>query len=130
RRAFDARRHLQPLSCPLAVAELFDKNATADRLRAADIPCPPSLPPLLVSTTPAELLAELRAQRWPTAYVKLATGSSATGIAVVHALDDPAWAITSVLRLEGDFYNTRRLRRVCGDELDAVLQFLLRHGTC
>jgi hypothetical protein len=71
----------------------------------------------------------VREGRWPAAYVKLATGSSAAGIAVVHALDDPAWAITSVVRIDNDFHNTRRLRRIDGDELDAVLRFLLGEGT-
>jgi hypothetical protein len=130
RRAFDARPHLTPLACPLAVAELFDKNATSDRLRAAGIPCPPSLPPLPPDTPPDRLLTELREHRWPTAYVKLATGSSATGIAVVHALDEAAWAVTSVVRIGSEFYNSRRLRRVCGVELESVLAFLLREGTC
>jgi hypothetical protein len=127
RASLDARPHLRPLACPLAVAELFDKNATAARLAAADIPCPPSFDP---PATPAELFAELRSRRWPTAYVKLATGSSATGIAVVHALDDPPWAITSVVRLGGDFYGTRRLQRVTGADLDAVLGFILGEGAC
>src|SRR5206468_141209 len=30
----------------------------------------------------------------------------------------------------GDFYSTRRLRCYAGEELDAVLAFLLREGTC
>jgi hypothetical protein len=127
RQAFDARPHLQPLSCPLAVAELFDKNATAARLAAAGLPCPPSLE---APATPAALLDELRARRWPTAYVKLNTGSSASGIAVVHALDREPWATSSVVQLGGDFYGTRRLRRCAGAGLHELLQFLLREGVC
>jgi len=127
REAFDARPQLTPLACPRAVAELFDKNATAARLTAASIPCPPSLAP---PATPDELLAELRKRRCSTAYVKLATGSSATGTAVVHALDDPAWAITTMVRIDGDFYNTRRLRRVSGDDLTDALAFILAEGAC
>ncbi len=127
RRAFDARPHLQPLSCPLAVAELFDKNATAARLESAGLPCPPSL---VAPETPAQLLDELRARRFSTAYVKLATGSSASGIAVVHPSEQPPGAITSVVRLGDGFFNTRRLRRCSGDDLEAVLCFLLREGTC
>jgi hypothetical protein len=122
-----ARPHLRPLSCPLAVAELFDKNATAARLTAAGIPCPPSLVP---PGTPAELLAALRAHRFATAYVKLATGSSASGIAVVRAAADPPWAVSSVVRLGGDFFSTRRLRRHTGAELEAVLGFILDEGAC
>jgi glutathione synthase/RimK-type ligase-like ATP-grasp enzyme len=125
RSAFDARPHLTPLSCPLAVAELFDKRATAARLVAAGLPCPPSLPP---PASARELLDELRAHGFYTAYVKLNTGSAATGIAVVHAGDEPPWAITSLLRRAGGFYNTRRLQRVTGAELTAVLEFLIREG--
>lgn len=127
RRSFDARPHLSSLACPLAIAELFDKNATSARLTAAGIPCPPSLtaPP-----QPGELLDELRRRRWPVGYVKLATGSSATGIAVVHGLDVPPWATTTTVRIDGEFYNTRRLRQVSGSELTDVLAFILGEGSC
>lgn len=124
---FDARPHLRPLACPLAVAELFDKNATAARLTAADIPVPESL---AAPATPDELLELLRQRRFGTAYVKLNTGSSASGIAVVHALDDPPWAVSSVVRIGDGFYSTRRLRRHTEDELHAVLRFLLGEGVC
>lgn len=127
RRSFDIRPHLQPLACPLAIAELFDKNATAARLTAAGIPCPPAL---TAPASPHELLAELHRRRWPIAYVKLATGSSATGCAVVHALDESPWAITSLVRIDGDFCNTRRLQRLQGEELEAALGFILAAGSC
>jgi hypothetical protein len=125
--SLDRRPHLRPLACPLALAEMFDKNATSARLEAAGIPCPPSLP---APASPEELLARLRAERFGTAYVKLNTGSSATGIAVVHAADEPPWAVSSVVRLGGGFYSTRRLRRHEGSDLDAVLAFLLAEGAC
>src|SRR5262249_4580775 len=107
----------------LAVAELFDKRATAARLIDAGLPCPLHGPP---ADDPETLLANLRKEKWPTAYVKLNTGSSASGIAVVHALDEPPWAITSLIRIDGDYFNTRRLQHVRGPELDAALSFLLR----
>jgi hypothetical protein len=125
--SFAARPHLTPLSCPRAVAEMFDKNATAARLEAAGIPCPPSF---AAPDTPEALLDELRRRHWPTAYVKLNTGSSASGIAVVHALDDPPWAVSSVVRLDDGFYSSRRLQRYAGDDLRVVLRFLLAEGVC
>src|SRR4051812_10041780 len=64
RRSFARRPHLRPLPCPLAVAELFDKNATSERLAAHGIPCPPALPP---PATPEELLERLRQARFGTA---------------------------------------------------------------
>jgi len=77
---------------------------------------------------PQELLDRLREHRYKTAYVKLNTGSAAMGIAAVHACDEPPWAITSLLPLSDGFYNTRRLKRVTGAELEAVLEFLIREG--
>jgi hypothetical protein len=125
--SFDRRPHLRPLARPLDLAEMFDKNATCDRLEAAGIPCPPRLP---APDSPEELLAGLTAERWESAYVKLNTGSSAAGIAVVHALDRPPWAISSVVRLGDGFFSSRRLRRHQGADLDAVLRFLLAEGVC
>lgn len=127
RRSFDRRPHLTPLACPLALAEMFDKNATCARLTAAGIPCPPTL---TAPATPDELLAELRRQRFGTAYVKLNSGSSASGIAVVHAMDETPWAVSSVVRIGDGFYSTRRLCRHRGAELNAVLGFLIDEGVC
>jgi hypothetical protein len=127
KKSFDRRPHLRPLACPLDLAEMFDKNATGARLEAAGIPCPPSLS---APDTPGELLARLRAARFGRAYVKLNTGSSASGIAVVHAADEPPWAVSSVVRLGDGFFSTRRLCRRQGADLDAVLAFLLAEGAC
>jgi glutathione synthase/RimK-type ligase-like ATP-grasp enzyme len=125
RTTLDGQPQLQPLACPLAVAELFDKTATSHRLAKAGLPCPASLP---ASSQPGHLLRELRNQKFKTAYVKINTGSSATGIAVVHALDDPPWAITSMLCIGEQFYNTRKLQKVSGARLDEALDFLIREG--
>src|SRR5262245_56658784 len=81
RASFDRRPHLTPLSCPLEVAEMFDKNATSARLIAAGSPCPPSFS---APATAEALLERLRRESWGTAYAKLNTGSSASAIAVVH----------------------------------------------
>lgn len=119
------RPHLTPLACPRAIAELFDKRATAARLGAAGIPTPTSWP---TPASAAQLLDDLRRRRVKAAYVKLNTGSSATGIAVVRPQDDPPSALTSVLRLGSEFFSTRRLQQVCGAELERVLQFLIDEG--
>jgi len=115
------------VSVPLAVAELFDKNATSERLAAHDIPCPPALP---APDTPEELLERLRQARFGTAYVKLNTGSSASAIAVVRAGDDPPWAISSLVRIGDEFASSRRLQHHAGVDLRAVLGFLLAEGAC
>lgn len=128
RQSIDVRPHLRPAACPLEVAEMFDKNATSHRLGQAGIPVPPALaaPP-----TAGELLDQIRARRWPSTYVKLNTGSSASAIAVVRSpAAGPPSAISSIIRLDGEFWSTRRLQRHGGAELVDVLEFLLREGTC
>ena len=125
--AFAKRPHLLPCADPLAVAEMFDKNATSSRLARAGVPVPPSLP---APPSPGELLEALRVRRFSTAYVKLNTGSSASAIAVVRPMEPPPWAISSIVRLSGEMYSTRRLCRHEGDDLEAVLGFLLREGVC
>jgi hypothetical protein len=127
RSSLDRRSHLQELSCPLAIAELFDKNATSVRLTAAGLPCPPSL---AAPHTVDELFVLLRNRGFGTAYVKLNTGSSASAIAVVHACDDPPWAISSVVRLKDGFFSTRRLECHQAEDLRALLGFLLAEGVC
>ena len=127
RHSLDRRPHLTPLACPLAVAEMFDKNVTAARLQSAGLPCPPSLP---APPTAAELLERLRANAWPTAYVKLAASSSATGIAVVHPLAPQPFAVTTLIRLPQGFHSTRRLREVRGSGLLETLQFILDEVAC
>jgi glutathione synthase/RimK-type ligase-like ATP-grasp enzyme len=125
--SFARRPHLRPLADPRDVAVMFDKNATSARLAAAGVPCPPSVP---APDTAAELLDLLRRRRFSPAYVKLNTGSSASAIAVVRAADEPAWCLTSIVRLQGDFYSTRRLCRYESADLEAVLHFLLGEGVC
>jgi hypothetical protein len=125
--SFAARPHLQLTCWPLEVAEMFDKNATSARLAAVGVPCPPSLE---APDTVEGLLQALRGRRLATAYVKLNTGSSASAIAVVRALAEPAWAISSIVRIGDGFFSTRRLQRHQGEDLNAVLAFLLREGVC
>ena len=125
--SFAARPHLRPLARPSHVAEMFDKNVTARRLDAAGLPCPPWFTPPRDST-PADLLSACAARGFPTAYVKLAAGSSAAGIAVVSTSERPPSALTSVLRDGNTFFSSRRLQRVTGADLDATLAFLAAQG--
>jgi glutathione synthase/RimK-type ligase-like ATP-grasp enzyme len=127
RASFACRPHLRPCADPLEVAEMFDKNATSARLAEAGVPVPPSLP---APQTSEELLEALRARRWGTAYAKLNTGSSASAIAVVRPLEESPWAVSSLVRIAGEMYSTRRLCRHSGESLHAVLSFLLREGLC
>lgn len=127
RRSFDARPHLTPTACPLAVAEMFDKTLTAQRLHAVGVPVPPWL------ANPADVFAELgadAADAWPTAYLKLNTGSSAMGMlfARFDRERDCFVGTTTVAELDGRFFNTRRLRAVTGSDLEAVAGFIRGEG--
>jgi hypothetical protein len=131
RRSFDARPHLAPTACPLAVAEMFDKTATCRRLEAAGVPVPE-----MISSDTFPMAAGIsfyhavRGTGWPVAYIKLNAGSSAVGIVAAHFPPrmDP-WGLTTLAEMDGKFYNSRRLRRVT-TELGIVLclAFLTREG--
>lgn len=128
RQSFDARPHLKPTACPLAVAEMFDKTATAWRLKSAGVPVPEMMDRVPDAAT---LIAEFALQSgWPTAYVKLNTGSSATGIVVLHpaSAGRPEFGVTTLAGRRGAFYNSRLVRRVTGPDLEAALQFILDEG--
>lgn len=122
--------HWQPLACPLDIAVMFDKNATCSRLLDADIPCPATLPVQTSKLTPQELLRQLMQMGWKTAYIKLATGSSATGMVVIHLQDRPVWGLTTVTRRDNYFFNTRIPERIEGESLEEVLRFLCNEGVC
>ncbi len=123
RKSFDARPHLNPTACPLAVAEMFDKAATRRKLEAAGVPVPETVEPQDTD----ECLARL--DGWPVAYVKLNTGSSATGIVVLHQPPGAdAFGITTLANIGGAFYNSRLVRRVTDPELVAAVRFVLNEG--
>jgi hypothetical protein len=127
RESFDARPHLAPTACPLAVAEMFDKAATGRRLAAAGVPVPEALGGPAGVATARDLTFP---GDWPTAYVKLNTGSSATGIVVLHPgrAGRPAFGVTTLARVGGAFYNSRLIRRVEGPDLEAAVEFVLDEG--
>lgn len=125
--SFAVRPHLRVLTCPLTVRELFDKRVCAARLRDADLPTPDFLPE--PATNPVALLDQLRVVGWRTAYVKLLAGSSSMGIAAVQPCAAPPFAVTTMhARSDGSVWNTRRLPRVAGPDLERVLAFVLREG--
>jgi hypothetical protein len=125
-RAFAARPHLAPTACPLAVAEMFDKTATAARLRAAGVPVPDWL------RNPRDVFAELTGpesfRSWQTAYLKLNTGSSATGIIVLRTQGNALQGTTTLAEIGGRFFNSRRLLHLTGHALERAAEFLLTEG--
>ncbi len=124
RRAFDARPHLTPTACPLAVAEMFDKTATAAKLHAAGVPVPNWL------ANPQAVYAELdeAGRGWRTVYLKLNTGSSATGIIAMRSDGTRFHGTTTLAEIDGRFFNSRRLLHLTGEPLERAAEFLLTEG--
>jgi hypothetical protein len=125
-RAFAARPHLATTACPLAVAEMFDKTATAAKLRAAGVPVPDWL------ENPRDVFAELvdadGGRGWRTIYLKLNTGSSATGIIALRSEAGRFHGTTTLVEIGGRFFNSRRLLPLSGPALARGAEFLLGEG--
>src|SRR5205823_10326731 len=69
RPSFDARPHLRPTACPLAVCGMFDKLFTAITISKAGVPVPDML--TFRPTEYADACGAALACGWDTAYVKL-----------------------------------------------------------
>ena len=96
---------------------MFDKGGTSLKLVQAGVPVPELLPITDINT------------QWQPRYFKLNSGSSAVGI--VHLLGSARYTIgtTSVALVDGQFYNTRQLQKLEGENLWRVIEFLLLEGT-
>ena len=106
-----SRPDIRLMACPADVALLFDKRRCHARLRDAGVPVPASLPPVVSFE---DLAARLHEAGLTRVFVKLAHGSSASGI-VALSLDARRAVGTSTVELVGTsdgvrLYNTRRLR--------------------
>ena len=115
-------RVLQP---PAAIAELFDKRVTSRKWRALGVPVPDALDDV---RDPDDLRERMRAAGWQSVFVKLASGSSASCLAVFVLRAGGEHAITTVEDTGDARYNTRRLQRVTGPRLLRLLRFLLGEG--
>jgi hypothetical protein len=115
-------RVLQPVR---AIAELFDKRVTSRRWRGLGIPVPDAFDDV---REPDDLRDRMRAAGWRSVFVKVASGSSASCLAVVVVRPGGAHAITTVEDTGTARYNTRKLQRVTGARLERLLEFLLGEG--
>jgi hypothetical protein len=114
----------QPVS---AITELFDKRVTSAKWAALGIPVPETLTGV---HDPASLRARMREAGWPTVFVKVASLSSASCLAIFrHRPGRGEYALTTVEDTGSARYNTRRLQRLRRpDDLDRLLSFLLAEG--
>lgn len=113
---------------PPDVACMFDKPASQARLAAAGVPVPEALPPGAAGGWEA-IRSGMRARGWSGAFVKLAHGSSGSGVLAVREGPRGPAAFTTVERDGVRLYNTRRVRLVTGEPaLAAIVDELAREG--
>jgi hypothetical protein len=116
---------------PEDVAVLFEKRACQARLEAAGVPVPPGLDPV---GSWEELRARMRERGRPRVFVKLAAGSSASGVVALETRPGQVLAHTTVELVRDPagpprLYNSLRVRRY-RDERDvaAIVDAILREG--
>lgn len=111
---------------PMAIRELFDKRAASERWRGLGIPMPEALP---LIREPEELRAAMEARGWPSVYVKLTSGSSASCLAIFTRSDDGEEITTTVEDTGRARYNTRKLQHLTTrEEINRLLGFILAEG--
>jgi glutathione synthase/RimK-type ligase-like ATP-grasp enzyme len=118
-----AWRVVQPVA---AIRELFDKRVTSAKWSALGIPVPE---PLTHVRDPDDLRARMREAGWPLVFVKVASSSSASCLAMFSHRERSEHAITTVEDTGTARYNTRKLQRLTKrEDLDRLLAFLLAEG--
>lgn len=109
-----------------AIEELFDKRVTSAKWAALGIPVPDFLPAV---RDPDDLRAKLREAGWTSVFVKVASSSSASCLAIFTSDARGEHAITTVEDTGKARYNTRKLQRITSRAgLDRLLGFLLAEG--
>lgn len=128
RASFDARLHLSPTACPLAIAAMFDKFETTRLLAASGVPVPATC--TFEADAMPVIQKSIRNRSWPNAYIKLNSGASAMGIVVLNPASDSdsLFGISSLKRINGNYFNSRRLQKLTTDNLNDTLEFLEREG--
>ncbi len=115
------------LTPPALVAELFDKDRTAERLAAHEIRTTEVLH--VSEHTPEGLFAAMAERGASRVFVKLRFGSSASGLAVVSQRNGRRTVWTTLERSGGRWFNSLRVRRLdSASAQDAALAFVLGEG--
>jgi hypothetical protein len=110
-----------------AIRDLFDKRVTSARWQAMGIPVPEFLTGV---RDPEELRVQMRAQGWSSVFVKVASSSSASCLAIFTIDARGEHAITTVEDTGKARYNTRKLQRLTtARAIDRLLGFLLSEGS-
>ncbi|QLG11355.1 STM4014 family protein [Deinococcus sp. D7000] len=88
------------------ILTMFDKPATHARLQKVDVPAPEAVPEI---QSFAGLMHAARERGWSRLFVKLAYGSSGSGIVALQWTKQRVSAITTVRQEGGRLFNSRRL---------------------
>lgn len=143
------RPNWRPTASPSTLAELFDKRRTSTRYARLGLPVPEALNLPIdlpmdapVSAGPDLLRDAMLDAGWPSVFVKLSCGSSASGLAVYFFRQADAehgsrgFLLTTIHRGLADRDTTRgrhnslKLQRLDDPaDIDEVLAFLLREGS-
>jgi glutathione synthase/RimK-type ligase-like ATP-grasp enzyme len=116
---------------PDSIAALFDKRVTSRLYEAAGVPVPERLDGIQSRT---ELRAKMAERDWPAVFVKLASGSSAAGLAVYHQRGPSEYLVAPIELAAPDelgtrLYSTLRIHRYDdARRIDEILAFLLGEG--
>ncbi len=118
------------LDDPADLAVLFDKRRCHGHLTAAGVPVPPS--PV---TGPlhgwVDVRAQMRAAGMARVFVKLAHGSSASGVLAIESTASGRWQATTSVEIsaEGTLHNSLRVRRYRDErEIAAIVDRLAPDG--
>jgi hypothetical protein len=120
------------MSRPRKIQTMFDKPTAHLLLSKAGVPVAPSTGPV---RSYDDLLGWMRMRNWQSAFVKLQTGSSGSGIIAIrfHGRDVAAYTTVEIDGTDEDgfpkLYNTRRIRRLSSHiDVAAVVNALAPHG--
>ncbi|MDV6373414.1 STM4014 family protein [Deinococcus arenicola] len=107
------------------ILTMFDKPATHARLTAAGVPVPEALPEIHSFD---ELVHAARERGWSRVFVKLAYGSSGSGIVALQWAGTRVSAVTTVRREGGRLFNSKRLIKLEDwAEVQALIDDLAPH---
>ena len=124
-RALAARPDVHVMTAPSAIRELFDKRVTSALYERAGIPVPRRLDGVATS---ADLHERMDEAGIGTVFVKVATASSASCLAVVQRSGGRLVAQSTVQTDGVRRFNSRRLMRYGGEPALRLVDFLLGEG--
>jgi hypothetical protein len=115
---------------PQEIALMYDKPATHHLLQTHQVPVAKSLG---IIHSYEHLREVMKLQKTPRIFVKLATGSAASGIVAYYANPHREVAITTVERVRENgtsrFYNSRKIRQYYHqEEIADIINFLCHEG--